>query len=136
MFDRYRDNVDALIGEIARDEPQSARTVPHSTLNVHMHGPQGGPQEQGYSIIHKITQRTAHGPQGGPQEQGYPLSTKSHKERRTASAEHDYTVADLLIDGGLGMLSFHRIVDQYDGFIIQFCTLGTLRHFAKVATLL
>ena len=32
MFDRYRDNVDALIGEIGRDEPQKPRRWVHDGL--------------------------------------------------------------------------------------------------------
>ena len=32
MFDRYRDNVDALIGEIGRDEPQKPRHWVHDGL--------------------------------------------------------------------------------------------------------
>jgi hypothetical protein len=38
----------------------------------------------------------------------------------------------MLIDGWLGMLGFHRIVDEDDGIIVQFCT---FRHFAKVRAL-
>ena len=41
----------------------------------------------------------------------------------------------MLIDGWLGMLALHGIIDQYDGLVIHFCTFGTFRHFTKVVAL-
>ena len=41
----------------------------------------------------------------------------------------------MFVDIWLGMLRFHGIVNENDGFVIHFCTFRPLWHFAKVVAL-